>query len=82
MNVSKSSLKPRGLRKPVESDLGFRWGIWNSLLLVLGVVILVAGYVSLSRGSITLAPVLLVLGYIALIPASLVIGRQSPGSGE
>jgi len=31
-------------------------------------VVILAGYVALSRGSITLAPILLLLGYLVLIP--------------
>jgi uncharacterized membrane protein len=54
----------------------------NSLLLGLGLAVLVVGYFALSRGSITLAPVLLVLGYVVLIPASLLLRRRVQGSGE
>jgi hypothetical protein len=40
------------------------------------------GYLALSRGSITLAPLLLVLGYCVFIPASLVLRGRNQGSGE
>ena len=65
-----------------EADLGFSWGPLNSFLLGLGVAALIAGYVALSRGSITLAPVLLVLGYCGLIPASLLLRGRNQGPGE
>jgi hypothetical protein len=65
-----------------EVDLGFRWGPLNSVLLVAGVALLVAGYLSLSRGSITMAPVLLVTGYCVLIPASLLVRGRGSASGE
>ena len=80
MSVAKPS--PRARRKVLETDLGFRWGGWNSALLALGVAVLVAGYVALSKGSTTLAPVLLVLGYCGLIPASLLWRGRKDGSGE
>jgi hypothetical protein len=54
----------------------------NNLLLGLGVAALVAGYVALARGSITLAPTLLILGYCGLIPASLLWRRRGDESGE
>src|SRR6185503_789743 len=73
MSNGKASTKGRGLRRAVETDLGFSWGRTNVILLGLGVVALVSGYVALSRGSRTLAPILLVLGYCGLIPASLLI---------
>ena len=69
-------------RKGPESDLGFAWGPLNSVLLGLGIVVLIAGYVSLSRGSTTLAPVLLVAGYCGLIPASLLLRGRSGETGE
>jgi hypothetical protein len=79
----KPVMKPRSQRKAaVESDLGFSWGLWNSVLLGLALIVLVAGYLSLSKGSITLAPVLLVLGYVVLIPTSLLIRSRNTNSGE
>jgi len=79
----KPVVKSRSQRKAVsESDLGFNWGLWNTLLLGLALLVLVAGYISLSKGSITLAPVLLVLGYVVLIPASLLIRSRNQNSGE
>ena len=82
---SKSTVtQPKSLRaklKP-EVDLGFRWGTMNTALLAAGVALLGAGYLSLSRGSITLAPVLLVVGYCGLIPASLLVRGSGSESGE
>jgi len=82
MSAQKPGVRSRTQRKPVEVDLGFSWGRANSLLLGLGVAVLVAGYVALSKGSITLAPVLLVLAYCGLIPASLLLRGGDQGSGE
>lgn len=82
-----STVKPvarrtRGPRKPQETDLGFTWAPVNSVLLGLGVVALIAGYVALGRGSITLAPILLVAGYCGFIPASLLWRSRGVESGE
>jgi len=82
MSAVKVTVKPRSARKPAESDLGFNWGAVNTTLLVTGLVVLAAGYWALSRGSITLAPVLLVLGYCGFIPASLLVRGRTQGSGE
>lgn len=81
MAVAKPA-RQRTQKRAMEADLGFSWGAWNTLLLVLGLVVLAAGYVALSKGSITLAPVLLLLGYMALIPGSLLIRGRKGGSGE
>jgi len=77
-----TTTRPRALRKPVEADLGFSWGRLNTLLLGLGILALIAGYVALSRGSTTLAPVLLVGGYCVLIPASLLVRGRTQAPGE
>ena len=82
MSQVRSRARTRTLRKPPEADLGFNWGAMNTVLLVLGILVLVAGYLALGRGSITLAPVLLVLGYCGLIPASLLIRGRNEGPGE
>ena len=74
--------RPRSLRKPAEADLGFIWGRANSLLLGLAMAAVVAGYVALSKGSTTLAPVLLVAGYCVLIPACLLYRGRNQGQGE
>jgi hypothetical protein len=84
MNSKANVTKPKSLRAKMqpEVDLGFRWGLLNTVLLAAGVALLGAGYLSLSRGSITMAPVLLVTGYCVFIPASLLVRGGGPASGE
>jgi hypothetical protein len=50
-----------------------RFGPRNYLFLGAALVSLAAGYWLLSRGSTTLAPVLLVLGYCVLFPIGLAV---------
>ncbi len=45
----------------------------NYFLLLAGVATIAAGFITLSRGSITLAPFLLVVGYCVLIPLALLL---------
>ena len=45
----------------------------NYSLFAAGILSIVLGYIFLSKGSITAAPILLVLGYVILIPISIVI---------
>ena len=82
MSGSRPTTKARAPRKPAETDLGFSWGLNNSVLLGVALAVLGAGYVALSRGSTTLAPVLLVLGYCVLLPTSLLLRGRNHGSGE
>jgi hypothetical protein len=76
-----TTIRPKG-RRPIEPDLGFNWGRLNTVLLGLGVTALIVGYLALSRGSTTLAPVLLVAGYCGLIPASLLVRGRGDEAGE
>ena len=85
MSQKPNITRPKSLKAKAvapEVDLGFRWGMWNSILLLLGVVVLVGGYMSLAKGSLTFAPVLLVTGYCVLIPASLLVRGNGSNEGE
>ena len=82
MGQSKPVVKPRSQRKPVEADLGFNWGMVNTVLLTVGLGLILVGYFALSRGSITLAPLLLVAGYVVVVPAALVLLGRGRASGE
>jgi len=85
MSQKPNITRPKSLKAKAaapEVDLGFRWGPWNGLLLLLGVAVLAGGYMSLARGSLTLAPVLLVTGYCVLIPASLLVRGNGSNAGE
>lgn len=56
-----------------------RWlglGPMNALVIGLGLLAIVAGYLLLDRGSVSAAPVLLVIGYAVLVPAGLLIGLR------
>ena len=56
-------------RKPAErSEVELPFTRKNYILFGLAAVTIIAGYLSLSSGSITLAPILLLLGYLVLIP--------------
>ena len=81
-NAKPTARKPRAARRPVETDLGFNWGLANRLVLGLGVAALVAGFMALARGSITLAPILLVAGYCLFIPDSLLWRGRGEEAGE
>jgi hypothetical protein len=82
MSQSKPVVRPRSQRKPAEADLGFSWGPVNGVLLVVGMALILVGYLALSKGSITLAPVLLVAGYVVVVPAALVLMGRGKTSGE
>ena len=80
-NVTRpKSLRPKSAGP--EVDLGFQWGVLNTALLALGVAVLVVGYMSLAKGSLTMAPVLLVAGYCVMIPASLLVRGTGSNEGE
>ena len=63
-----------GVKKDKKQEkLKLPFGKKNYLLFVLGILVIVLGYIALGSGSITLAPILLVLGYCVIIPLSIII---------
>jgi len=74
--------KAKVAKRAVETDLGFSWGMLNTVMLVVGIGALIIGYLALSKGSTTLAPVALVSGYCVFIPASLLIRGRGQRAGE
>jgi hypothetical protein len=71
------SAKQRQGKTRESGDLRFETR--NVAALGAALVCIVFGFFFLSRGSITLAPVLLVLGYCVLIPYGLAAGRGRRG---
>ena len=60
--------RPKGPRPAEAPSVELPFGAKNYILFVAAAVVILAGYVALSRGSITLAPILLLIGYLVLIP--------------
>jgi hypothetical protein len=62
-------------RTPVAAHVkpSLRFSLINAVLLAAGVAAVIGGYVLLSNGSTTAAPLLLVLGYAVLIPLGIIL---------
>jgi hypothetical protein len=63
-------------KKPAQSTVKLqmvRFGPKNYILGGLGLLFIVSGFITLARGSITLAPILLVLGYCVVVPVAILI---------
>ena len=54
-------------------NASLRFSAVNVALGGAGLIALALGYMMLARGSITLAPLLLVLGYVVLVPLALIL---------
>jgi len=63
-------------KKRVEGSLVL--GKRNVWLMMIGIVIILLGYLLLGRGSISAAPFLLVLGYCVLVPLSIMLWVRQP----
>ncbi len=57
-----------GQRPAEPPNVEIPFGRKNYLIFGLAALVILAGYVFLSKGSITIAPILLLLGYLVLIP--------------
>ena len=56
----------------MEGEGTLRFSMQNWIVIALGLVSIVAGYVLLDGGSVDLASALLVLGYVILIPLGII----------
>ena len=56
-----------------DTKPSLRFSLINALLLAAGLACVVGGYVLLSNGSNTAAPLLLVLGFAILIPLGIIL---------
>ena len=69
--MAKAKEKSKGLQEQEEQGLPFTRK--NYLVFGIGVLSVILGFITLSRGSTTLAPVLLILGYCVIIPISILL---------
>lgn len=60
--------RPTGPKPAAPPSAELPFGRKNYLLFGVGALVIVAGYVALAGGSITLAPILLLTGYLVVIP--------------
>ncbi|HLQ66314.1 MAG TPA: hypothetical protein VK123_03675 [Candidatus Limnocylindrales bacterium] len=60
--------KVEGRRQVERPEVELPFSRKNYIIFGLAAITVVAGYIALSKGSITLAPILLLLGYLVLIP--------------
>ena len=58
-------------KKPAEGSLVL--GKRNVWLMMIGIVVILLGYLLLGRGSTSFAPLLLVLGYCVIVPLSIML---------
>lgn len=69
--------------KSARPSAGLPFSSQNYLFFGIGLVLIVVGYVALSRGpwdsfwSLTLAPILLVLGYCVLVPVAILYRKKN-----
>jgi hypothetical protein len=64
----------RSTRTPATAPQGaLRFSIRNWVVLLLGILAILGGYVLLAAGSIVAAPLLLVLGYAVLLPLGIIL---------
>jgi hypothetical protein len=74
--------RPRAVKVQKHESGDLRFGTRNYAALGAALVSILVGFLLLSRGSITAAPILLVLGYCVLVPYGLAAGRKRTSGGE
>ena len=60
-----------------HNEMNWPYGKKNYLFFGFALLVIIVGFFTLSKGSDTLAPILLVLGYLILIPVALMLKDDS-----
>lgn len=70
-------------KTPAAEDRTYDWpfGKKNYILFASALIVIIVGFIALSMGDITLAPILLVIGFLALLPWA-IMARGKPEPGE
>jgi uncharacterized membrane protein HdeD (DUF308 family) len=83
MGARKNTARQRGKKTPRARTKTFAFTRKNYLTFLAGLVVIIAGFIALRMGSITLAPLLLVLGYCVIIPIGILLRpKTSPREGH
>lgn len=69
--------KPKKKEEAVQEEVKWPFGPRNYMVFGAAMLSIILGYIALGKGSITLAPILLVLGYCVLVPIALIIKGKS-----
>lgn len=71
--------KKREAAKKQEALMKVEFTSTNYIFFVAGILTIIIGFISLSKGSITLAPILLIIGYLVFIPLAILL---KPSRGD
>jgi hypothetical protein len=68
-------------KKSAAQAASVRWpfGMRNYIVFGASLIAIIVGYILLSQGSITAAPVLLVIGYCVLLPIAIIVRPDREG---
>lgn len=69
----KLEAQKKAQKQPAQHEEVLTFGKKNVILFGAALASIIVGFILLSKGSITAAPLLLVLGYIVLVPLSIII---------
>lgn len=73
----------RGKAAATPRSEGLPFSKTNYYIFAAGLLAIILGYITLSQGSITLAPILLVLGYCVIIPVAILYrGKQGSPAAD
>ncbi|HNX00472.1 MAG TPA: hypothetical protein PLE74_09480 [Candidatus Cloacimonadota bacterium] len=56
-----------------KEDKRFWWSPLNTILLIVALVVMTAGYIIMRQNDISVSPVLLVIAYVVLIPLAIML---------
>jgi len=54
----------------------------NTIILIIALIIIIAGYIIMGTGDKTISPILLIISYVILFPLAIIIGTGKKGSED
>ncbi len=75
-------MAPSKKQKKAGAVISLDFGRRNYIVLGIGVLVIIIGFLFLAGGDITISPILLVLGYCVVIPLGILLPREKEEAGH
>lgn len=75
-------MPPPKKTKKAAAVVGIEFGRRNYIILAIGLVLIIIGFLFLAGGDITISPILLVVGYCVVIPLGILLPKDKESAGQ
>jgi hypothetical protein len=75
-------MSPAKKAKKAAATVGIEFGKRNYIILGIGLLLIIVGFLFLAGGDITISPILLVVGYCVVIPLGILFPKDKESTGQ